>query len=30
MRKLSEIKGEEAIDVLAELLVPITEISQDE
>ena len=29
MRKLSEIKGEEAIDVLAELLVPITEISQD-
>lgn len=30
MRKLSEIKGEEAIDVLAELLVPITEIAQDE
>lgn len=30
MRKLSEIKGEEAIDVLAELLVPITEISKDE
>lgn len=30
MRKLSEIKGEEAIDVLAELLVPITDISQDE
>lgn len=30
MRKLSEIKGEEALDVLAELLVPITEISQDE
>lgn len=30
MRKLSEIKGEEAIDVLAEILVPITEISNDE
>ena len=30
MRKLSDIKGEEAIDVLAELLVPITDISNDE
>lgn len=30
MRKLSEIKGEEAIDVLAELLVPITDIANDE
>lgn len=30
MRKLSEIKGEEAIDVLAEILVPITEIANDE
>ena len=30
MRKLSEIKGEEALDVLAEILVPITEIASDE
>lgn len=30
MRKLSEIKGEEALDVLAEILVPITEIVNDE
>lgn len=30
MRKLSEIKGEEALDVLAEILVPITTIVNDE
>ena len=30
MRKLSEIKGEEALDVLAEILVPIVEIWDDE
>lgn len=30
MRKLSEIKGEEALDVLAEILLPIVEIAQDE
>lgn len=30
MRKLSEIKGEEALDVLAEILVPITDIANDE
>lgn len=30
MRKLSEIKGEEALDVLAEILEPITEIANDE
>lgn len=30
MRKLSEIKGEEALDVMAEILVPITDIVQDE
>lgn len=30
MRKLSEIKGEEAIDVLAEILVPIVDIVNDE
>ena len=30
MRKLSEIKGEEALDVLAEILVPIVEIANDE
>lgn len=30
MRKLSEIKGEEALDVLAEILVPITAIVNDE
>ncbi len=30
MRKLSEIKGEEAIDVLAEIIVPITSIVNDE
>ena len=29
MRKLSEIKGEEALDVLAEILVPITTIAND-
>lgn len=30
MRKLSEIKGEEALDVLAEILVPITAIANDD
>lgn len=30
MRKLSEIKGEEALDVLAEIIEPITTIIQDE
>ena len=30
MRKLSEIKGEEALDVLAEILVPIVDIWEDE
>lgn len=30
MRKLTEIKGEEALDVLAEILVPIVEIANDE
>lgn len=30
MRKLSEIKGEEALDILAEIIVPITDIAQDE
>lgn len=30
MRKYSDIKGEEAIDVLAEIIVPITEIANDE
>lgn len=30
MRKLSDIKGEEALDVLAEILVPITTIANDE
>lgn len=30
MRKLSEIKGEEALDVLAEILVPIVNIWEDE
>lgn len=30
MRKLSEIKGEEALDVIAEILVPITAIANDE
>lgn len=30
MRKLSEIKGEEAIDVLAEIIMPITEIVKDD
>lgn len=30
MRKLSEIKGEEALDVLAEILVPIVDIWDDE
>lgn len=29
MRKLSDIKGEEALDVLAEILVPITTIASD-
>lgn len=30
MRKFTEIKGEEAIDVLAEILVPITSIVNDD
>lgn len=30
MRKLSEIKGEEALDVMAEILEPIVEIANDE
>lgn len=30
MRKLSEIKGEEALDVLAEILDPIVDIWSDE
>lgn len=30
MRKLSEVKGEEALDVLAEILEPITVIANDE
>lgn len=30
MRKFSEIKGEEALDVLAEILVPIVVIASDE
>lgn len=30
MRKLSDIKGEESIDVLAEILVPIVDIANDE
>ncbi len=30
MRKLSEIKGEESIDVMADILVPITAIANDE
>lgn len=30
MRKLSEVKGEEALDVLAEILEPIVEIANDE
>ena len=30
MRKLSEIKGEEALDVLAEILMPIVEMWEDE
>lgn len=30
MRKLSEIKGEEALDVLAEILTPITSIARDD
>lgn len=30
MRKLSEIKGEEALDVMAEILTPIVDIVQDE
>lgn len=30
MRKLSEIKGEESLDVLAEILVPITDIANDD
>lgn len=29
MRALSEIKGEEALDILAEIIVPITDIAQD-
>lgn len=30
MRKLSDIKGKEALDVLADLLEPVTEIMTDE
>ena len=30
MRKLSEVKGEEALDVLAEILEPIVTIINDE
>ncbi len=30
MRKLSEIKGEDALDVLADVLDPFAEIAQDE
>lgn len=30
MRRLSEIKGDEAFDVLADLLDPVTEIAADE
>ena len=30
MRKLSEIKGEESLDVLAEIIEPITVIANDE
>ena len=30
MRKLSEIKGEDALDVLAELIEPLSEFSQDQ
>jgi hypothetical protein len=30
MRKLSEVKGEEALDVLAEILEPITVIANDD
>lgn len=30
MRKFSDIKGEESLDVLAEILVPITTIANDE
>ena len=30
MRKFTDIKGEEALDVLAEILGPITVIAQDE
>lgn len=30
MRKLSEVKGEEALDVLADILEPITVIANDE
>ena len=30
MRKLSEIKGEEALDVLAEIIEPAAEIFTDE
>jgi hypothetical protein len=29
LRKLSEIKGEDAIDILADLIEPISEFSQD-
>ena len=29
MRKLSEIKGEDALDILADLLEPLSEFSQD-
>lgn len=30
MRKLAEIKGDDALDVLAEILVPITTITNDD
>ena len=30
MRKLSEIKGEESLDVMADIIVPITAIANDE
>ena len=30
MRKLSEIKGEDALDILADLIEPLSEFSQDE
>ena len=30
MRKFSDVKGEEALDVLAEIIVPITALANDE